>query len=194
MEQQFKFSLTEAEKDYLLLLVRRSILAGLKERGEKAESSGLPKLAPHPPSERLKEKFGAFVTLKINGGLRGCIGRVVGDLPLVETVSRMARSAAFEDPRFPPLSAGEFPRLEIEISILSPLTPCPDSDKIEVGRHGLLISKGGASGLLLPQVPVEWGWDRETFLAQCCRKAGLPSSAWKDQDARIFWFEAEVFD
>ena len=83
--------------------------------------------------------------------------------------------------------------MAIEISILSPLTPCPDPALVEVGRHGLLIRRGGHSGLLLPQVPVEWGWNRETFLDQTCVKAGLPPGTWKRPDASLYWFEAEVF-
>jgi hypothetical protein len=105
----------------------------------------------------------------------------------------MAGSAAFRDPRFPPLTEDEFRRVEYEISILSPIEPCPDPERIEVGRHGLIMSRGARSGLLLPQVPVEWHWDRETFLGQTCFKAGLPRDAWKDPDTAIFWFEAEVF-
>jgi len=105
----------------------------------------------------------------------------------------MARSAAFEDPRFPPLTRGEFQAVEYEISILSPLAPCPDPERVEVGRHGLIMSRDGRSGLLLPQVPVEWGWNRETFLAQTCVKAGLPKDAWKEPGTTILWFEAVVF-
>ena len=131
--------------------------------------------------------------MKIQGRLRGCIGHLVGGKPIYLTVAEMARAAAFEDPRFPALKLAEFDMLDIEISILSPLMPCPDSEQVEVGRHGLLIRKGGNSGLLLPQVATEWNWDRKTFLEQTCRKAGLPSTAWREPDSRLFWFEAEVF-
>jgi AmmeMemoRadiSam system protein A len=166
-------------------LVRLSIVSYLK--GERGWT------APEPPTETLQEEFGAFVTLKIQGRLRGCIGHLVGDKPIFMTVAEMARAAAFQDPRFPPLKLAEFDMLDIEISILSPLTPCPDSEQVEVGRHGLLIRKGGNSGLLLPQVATEWNWDRKTFLEHTCRKAGLPSNAWKEPGSQLFWFEAEVF-
>ncbi len=185
MAEDFRFTLTDQEKDYLKNLARTSIRMRLfPERDQ-----GL----PQPPTDRLRETYGAFVTLKKRGRLRGCIGHIVGDRPLWETVARMAQSAAFEDPRFPPVSAGEYDDLDLEISILSPLEQCPDPSLVLVGRHGLVIRKGGRSGLLLPQVPVEWGWDRETFLAHTCLKAGLDEAAWKDSDADLYWFQAEVF-
>ena len=180
----FHFSLTQEEKDYLKNLVRISIAARL---------AGREAVVPPPPTAKLREPFGAFVTLTIGGRLRGCIGHIVGDQPLVATISGMAEAAAFDDPRFPPLSKREFDVVDIEISILSPLTPCPDPELVEVGRHGLLMRRGGSSGLLLPQVPVEWRWDRETFLDQTCHKAGLPPGCWKDPGTDIYWFEAEVF-
>ncbi len=180
----FRFSLTPEEKTFLKDLVLYAITSRL--RGEKAR-------APEPPTQTLGARYGAFVTLKRNGRLRGCIGHIIGDSPLVETIFDMARAAAFDDPRFPELTASELDGLEIEISILSPLVPCPDPSEIEVGRHGLLIQQGLRQGLLLPQVPIEWGWDRETFLRQTCHKAGLAPDAWKDPASRIFWFEAEVF-
>jgi len=183
-DNSFHFTLTDEEKHYLKDLVRLSILRGLKKR--------VPEL-PAPPTERLRQPFGAFVTLKLQGRLRGCIGHIVGDAPLFETVASMAQAAAFDDPRFSRLELAEFERLEIEISILSPLERCPDPERIEIGRHGLLIRKDFHSGLLLPQVPVEWRWDQTTFLQQTCRKAGLPPNAWKDLDTELYWFEAEVF-
>lgn len=182
---QFSFSLTDGEKTYLKDLVAWSI-----ERRLAGESAGRP---PAPPTEKLAEELGAFVTLKLDGRLRGCIGHVIGDKPLYKTVADMAQQAAFGDPRFPSLTAEERPRLETEISILSPLTPCPDPALVEPGRHGLLVRQGPHSGLLLPQVATEWGWDRETFLAQTCHKAGLPPDAWRDEATQLFWFEAEVF-
>ncbi|WP_027184330.1 AmmeMemoRadiSam system protein A [Desulfovibrio inopinatus] len=184
MDTAFRFSLTEEEKECLKTLVRYSI-------SEKLSPTGTP--VPPPVSDKLQEKFGAFVTLKREGRLRGCIGHLVGDEPLYATVFEMARQAAFGDPRFPPLSAAEFDDLNIEISILGPITVCPDPKQIEIGRHGLIIRKGPYSGLLLPQVAVEWKWDQLTFLQQTCRKAGLPPEAWKDPDTQLFWFEAEVF-
>jgi len=186
--QGFVFSLTDQEKDYLHELVRLSILQGLKQQG-KGKTSELPK----PPTDTLRQSMGAFVTLKIDGNLRGCIGNVVGADPLWETIAAMAKSAAFEDPRFPPLSLQEFERLEVEISVLSPLEPCPDVERIEPGRHGLLVRKGPYSGLLLPQVATEHGWDRETFLRHTCGKAGLPASCWQDSQTQVYWFEAVIF-
>lgn len=185
MSQEFRFSLSQREKDALKDLVRLAIAQRLFPH----EHIELPPV----PNETLKGHFGAFVTLKTGGRLRGCIGHVIGDKALWDTVGEMAQAAAFEDPRFPPLTEHEFVSLELEISILSPLTPCPDPELVEVGRHGLLIHHAGRSGLLLPQVPLEWGWDRETFLDQTCHKAGLPGAAWRDPGAALFWFEAEVF-
>ncbi|WP_207264133.1 AmmeMemoRadiSam system protein A [Desulfovibrio sp. Huiquan2017] len=182
----FRFELTDGEKRYLKDLVVQSIASGL----------GLgdgPSAPPDPPTDKLREHLGAFVTLKLHDRLRGCIGNVRGSGELYRTVWEMARSAAFRDPRFPAVTEDEFHALEYEISILSPIEPCPDPELVEVGRHGLIMSRGMQSGLLLPQVPVEWQWNRETFLAQTCVKAGLPSNAWKDPDTTIFWFEAEVF-
>jgi AmmeMemoRadiSam system protein A len=144
-----------------------------------------------PPSEHLAEMRGAFTTLHSNGELRGCIGFVVPTHSLYRTVAETARAAAFDDPRFSPVTAEEAPSLEIEVSVLSPLRPIDPQD-IVVGRHGLVIAKGNHRGLLLPQVPVEWGWDRETFLSQTCQKAGLPPDAWR-QGAEIQAFTAEVF-
>ncbi|MDR3045358.1 MAG: AmmeMemoRadiSam system protein A [Desulfovibrio sp.] len=168
-------------------------LAGTDGGSDGPEGSGV----PVPPPGVLHRSLGAFVTFKKDGQLRGCIGSMVGDGPLYLTVARMARAAAFEDPRFPPVTAAEAPALELDISVLGPLTRCPDPSLVRVGRHGLLVRQGYHSGVLLPQVPVEWGWDRETFLAQTCRKAGLPPDAWRTawQDGRteLYWFEAEVF-
>ncbi|WP_300161337.1 AmmeMemoRadiSam system protein A [Solidesulfovibrio sp.] len=180
----FRFALTDQEKDYLKDLVRLRIAARLA--GRKAA-------LPEPPSDVLREPHGAFVTLTLRGRLRGCIGHIVGDAPLYETIAEMAEAAAFGDPRFPPLSRQEFDQLAVEISVLSPLTPCPDASQVTVGRHGLLVRRGGRSGLLLPQVPVEWGWDREAFLDQTCRKAGLEPGCWREPGTTLLWFEAEVF-
>ncbi len=183
--ERFHFSLSDAEKSYLKDLVRLSITSKLTGHG--------PDTPPPPPTELLRDELGAFVTLNRQGRLRGCIGNIVGQGPLFVTVWNMARAAAFEDPRFPPLSHAELDDLTIEISILGPVTPCQDLGEIEVGRHGLIMRRGLRQGLLLPQVPVEWGWDREQFLAQTCRKAGLPATAWRDPDTMIYWFEAEFF-
>ena len=133
----------------------------------------------------------AFVTLTKNGRLRGCIGYTEAVAPLFKVVQECAVAAATEDPRFPPVSPKELPSLRVEISVLTPLFPIRP-EEVEVGRHGLMVSQGRMRGLLLPQVPVEWGWDRETFLDQTCVKAGLPPSAWR-QGATLDAFTAEVF-
>ena len=190
MSEQFQLSVTREEADYLKDLARWSILQGLKRKAlpQEREVDG-----PPPAGSVLREELGAFVTLKINDRLRGCIGRLVGSGPLYMTVVRMAQAAAFEDHRFPPLSLDELGRVDIEISVMGPITPCPDPEAIEIGRHGLIVSKHGRQGLLLPQVPVEWGWDRDTFLRQTCAKAGMEAGCWQDPATDVYWFEAEVF-
>ena len=142
-------------------------------------------------SAHLKEPRGAFVTLHENHELRGCIGMVIARGPLDETVREMACAAAMEDPRFPAVTETELTSLQLEISVLSPMFEIAPEDVV-VGRHGLMISCGGRRGLLLPQVAPEWGWDRETFLAQTCRKAGLSQEQWK-HGATLEAFTAEVF-
>lgn len=145
--------------------------------------------APSPP--QLSEPRGVFTTLYLQGQLRGCVGYAVPIAPLFRAVAETARSAAFEDSRFLPVTEDEAPRLEISLSVLSRLFPIlPEA--VEVGRHGLVLSLGVRRGLLLPQVPVEHGWDRKTFLEQTCRKAGLPLDAWRT-GATIEAFTAEVF-
>jgi hypothetical protein len=185
----FRLSLSPEEQSYLKDLVRLALASQLTGRGP-----ATPPEPPHnPPMDLLRSELGAFVTLKRDGHLRGCIGNLVGHGPLYRTVWDMALAAAFQDPRFNPLTVAEMDGLGIEISIMGPLTPCPDPQLVEIGRHGLIMRRGGNQGLLLPQVPVEWGWDREQFLAQTCRKAGLPANAWREPDTEIFWFEAVVF-
>lgn len=135
---------------------------------------------------------GAFVTLHKRGDLRGCIGHIEADQPLGLTVARCAVAACSADPRFPSVTARELGEIDLELSLLGPLVSVVSPDEVEIGRHGLVIEKGGHRGLLLPQVATEWGWDRETFLAHTCQKAGLPHDAWK-QGAKLWKFEAEVF-
>lgn len=183
--ESFHLSLTPDEQQYLKDLVRLAITSQLSGRG--------PDSPPEPASDLPRTELGAFVTLKRNGHLRGCIGNLVGRGPLFQTVWNMALAAAFQDPRFNPLTAAEMDGLSIEISVLGPLEPCPDPQLVEIGRHGLIMRRGGNQGLLLPQVPVEWGWDREQFLAQTCRKAGLPANAWREPGTEIYWFQAVVF-
>src|SRR5208283_1106078 len=169
------------ERGLLLRLAHRSIEAALEGRG----------LDLSPPTKHLAEARCAFTTLHLNGHLRGCIGYVFPAEPLYRTVAETARAAAFEDPRFEPVSQFEAPELLIEISVLSPLQSIRP-DEVVVGKHGLLITSGQRRGLLLPQVPIEWGWDRETFLSQTCLKAGLSPNAWQ-QGAALQAFTAEVF-
>ncbi|UCF06791.1 MAG: AmmeMemoRadiSam system protein B [bacterium] len=176
--------LSEEDKTFLLRLARRVI---------EAECSGDSVAVETPPSPIMQEKRGGFVTLKKNGQLRGCIGYIEAVKPLVTTIEEMARAAAFRDWRFKPVTADEIDALEIEISILSPIQPIDDPSVIEVGRHGIIITRGTNRGLLLPQVATEWKWDREQFLEQTCAKAGLPADAWKREGTQIEIFSAEIF-
>ena len=168
----------------------REILLRLAHRAIDSSFDGS-KLDLHPPTPHLAEMRGAFTTLHRHGKLRGCIGYVIPTHSLYRTVAETAQAAAFEDPRFPPVTAEEAPELKVEISVLSPLQPIRP-EEVQVGVHGLVVTHGGRRGLLLPQVSVEWGWDRETFLAQTCLKAGLPPDAWQ-QGAELQAFTAEVF-
>jgi len=154
---------------------------------------GLPLPSREGETQRLSEKRGAFVTLKIKGQLRGCIGHTQPIKALSQTIIDMAQAAAFQDPRFPALSKKELPNLSIEISALTPFRQIQDVDKIKVGKHGLFIERGFNAGLLLPQVATEYGWDRQTFLEHTCQKAGLPKDAWKDSRTNIYVFSAEIF-
>lgn len=203
MEKEFKLELTAQEREYLLGVARLAVVKGLSGRFSEEE-------LPSPPSEVLNAELGAFVTLKKNGSLRGCIGRIVGDGPLFLTVARMAQAAAFNDHRFERVSLAEEDSLEYEISVLGPIEPCLEPEKIVIGKHGLIMRKGGRQGLLLPQVPLEWGWDRETFLRKTCGKAGLPADEWQNAWAtggpkgsidapydgsgtELYWFESAIF-
>lgn len=135
----------------------------------------------------------AFVTLRIGGMLRGCIGSLEAKTPLIETVRDRAISAAVEDPRFPPVSLDELPDLEIEVSVLSPLRRAADWREVELGKHGVIVEQEGRRGVFLPQVAEETGWDLETFLSHLCRdKAGLPADAWK-RGATLYLFTVQAF-
>ncbi len=157
----------------------------------KAKGKPIPEFKVDAPI--LKENRGAFVTIQKKGQLRGCIGYIEGRGPLYRTVEEMAEAAAFRDPRFMPVNEKELPELNIEISVLTPLKKITDINEIEVGKHGIYIIKKPFSGLLLPQVATEYGWDRQTFLEHTCNKAGLPSNAWKDKNTEIFIFSADIF-
>lgn len=182
--------LTEVEKKLLGMCAQLAIktqLAG--ETGKQA-----PALPPKLVKSTLAKSLGSFVTLKIRGRLRGCIGTMIGHEPLFRNVWRMARAAAFEDLRFPPLRPEEFERLDIHISVVGPLSPCPSIDQIEIGRHGLLLELDGSSGVFLPEVPVEQGWNKQMYLENLCIKAGLPSKSWRHERAHLYWYETFSFD
>lgn len=136
---------------------------------------------------------GAFVTLHLEGELRGCIGHFEGRSELRRSIRELARSSAFRDPRFPPLSLEEYPRISIEISILTPLKEIDGPEQFLPGRDGILIESGRASALFLPQVAPEQGWDRDTTLRHLCRKAGLAEESYRNPEMRFFTFQAEVF-
>ena len=182
------FSLTDLEKHALCELARWGILCGFA--GKRPDAS--PDI-PAPPHGTLREKLGSFVTLKCGGHLRGCIGTIIPQEELYRNVARMGFASAFQDHRFPSLRREELDDTEIEVSVLGPIMPCPDPEQIEVGRHGLLLRLGGRSGVFLPKVPVEQGWNRLDYLENLCRKAGLPGGSWKDPNAQLFWYEALVF-
>jgi AmmeMemoRadiSam system protein A len=150
-------------------------------------------LSVTPNGAGLKENAGAFVTLEKQGMLRGCIGHMAADRPLYLAVQEMAIQAATGDPRFSSVTRNELPEIEIEISVLSPFRRISDSSEIRIGEHGLVVSQGMHRGVLLPQVPVREGWDREKFLGYTCRKAGLPFESWKTGNLQIEIFSAEVF-
>ncbi len=143
-------------------------------------------------SENLRQKRGAFVCIRKGSDLRGCIGVIEPYAPLDETIKKMAVEAAFNDPRFCSLAEAELDEIDIEISVLTPMERISDPSAIEVGRHGLFIRRGNQSGLLLPQVPVEQGWDRTQFLEFTCRKAGLPKGAWKEPGVELYAFSADI--
>jgi hypothetical protein len=179
------FSLGSHEKSELLALARKSVEYAVTERKAYEPAA--------PASESLNQERGAFVTLKKSGELRGCIGYTSAMKPLYMTVRDTATLAALRDTRFQPVSAFELGQLEYEISVLSPLRRVRDIRDIKVGEHGLLMKNGNYEGLLLPQVPVEEKWDRQTFLQETCRKAGMAANCWKDENTDIFMFTAVVF-
>jgi AmmeMemoRadiSam system protein B/AmmeMemoRadiSam system protein A len=181
------FSLSDRDKNELLAIARKSVEQAVEQRKQYEPGA--------TASEALNQDRGAFVTLREAGQLRGCIGYTSATKPLYLTVRNTATLAALRDPRFPPVSASELPQLEYEISVLSPLRRVMDVQQIEVGRDGLVMKNGDNEGLLLPQVPVDQKpkWDRQKFLEETCRKAGMSSTCWKDPDTDIFKFTAVVF-
>jgi AmmeMemoRadiSam system protein A len=179
-------NLNDKEKEILHRIARSSLEASVR-------NVSIDSIDEEDLSESLKEKRGAFVTLKERGRLRGCIGNIFANSALYITVEKMARAAALDDPRFFPVKEKELSDIEIEISALTPFEKIESIDQIEVGKHGLYLKRGWTSGLLLPQVPGEYGWDLNTFLEHTCLKANLPKDAWKDPDTEIYIFSAEVF-
>jgi len=174
------------EREALLALARTAIGTYLREHRELVRGRDFAPIA--------SEERGAFVSLHTpEGELRGCIGSILPAGPLDATVAQMAVCAAVEDPRFPPVEPGELDGLRIEISALTVPERVWDVEAIEIGRHGLIVSRGRNKGLLLPQVAPEWGWDRIQLLEHTCRKAGLPANAWQEPGTTIEWFEAEVW-
>jgi AmmeMemoRadiSam system protein A len=180
-------TLSAADRHLLIEHARAAVLTkiggGRKGRGDAA--------APEPPA--LAGPGAAFVTLHVGGELRGCIGTSERGRSLWRVVGDMAAAAATRDPRFPPIEVTDLQAMTVEISVLSPDIVIHRPEEIEIGRHGLDVRRDGARGLLLPQVALEHGFDRERFLAATCRKAGLPADAWHDGTTEIRVFEAEVF-
>lgn len=184
-ETDGRFALDDREKATLLSLARQTIADSLAGRPEKVVDTT--RLTPS-----LKAKCGAFVTLNIHGRLRGCIGNLVGRRPLYATIQAMALAAAFEDPRFTPVTESELNDIDIEISVLSPLKRIHSADELQLGRHGIFMVNDGRSGTFLPQVAEETGWTREEFLGHCSRdKAGLGWDGWRNAD--LYVYEADVF-
>jgi AmmeMemoRadiSam system protein A len=175
--------LSQDDREALLATAREALVASVE---------GAPEPAPRGATPRLLAPGAAFVTVRVNGDLRGCIGTTRFERPLREVVGELAVAASSTDRRFDPIRADELDALSISVSVLTPLEPA-DLDAIEIGRHGLVVRWRGHSGLLLPQVASERGWDAATFLAETSRKAGLPGDAWKQGGAQVFWFEAECF-
>lgn len=175
--------LSQDEKRELLAVARDAITSALK---------GEPYTPQTPSTEALAQPAGAFVTLRCDHELRGCIGYIESEKPLIQVVAEVAQKAAFEDPRFAPLTPEEFEQVTVEVSVLSPLRRVHSAEEIEVGVHGIVVALGLRRGLLLPQVAVEHHLDREAFLEAALRKAGLPSSFRHAPDLEIYVFEAEV--
>jgi AmmeMemoRadiSam system protein B/AmmeMemoRadiSam system protein A len=178
--------LTKTEQEELLRIARTTLDSTIR-KGKVPEFPAL--------TERLKEYRGVFVTLKEHGDLRGCIGYIEGIKPLNEAVRDMAIAASTEDYRFPPVDAKELKDIDIEVTVLTPMQRCPDPAKsIVLGKHGIVVKKGGRQGVFLPQVATETGWDVDTYLSQCSsQKAGLAPDAWKKGDCEVYTFCGQVF-
>jgi AmmeMemoRadiSam system protein A len=184
ISRERKMELTSDEKELLLNAAKQSILSVFGE-AEKPEID-------YKAYPILKDKYGAFVTLKIDNELRGCIGYLVAIGPLFETVCEAAMSSAFNDPRFRQLSREEFDKIKVEISVLSPFKPINSYDEIEIGKHGLLLDEGGRA-VLLPQVATENNYNRDQFLTALCHKAGLYGDYWQEKMLKLKVFTADIF-
>ncbi len=184
-----KLSLSREEKKLCIEIARNEIE---KHLGINKTLVAEHELYPYPIFH--KQEYGSFVTLHIHDKLRGCIGYIQPIAPLKEQLRMCARAAAFEDPRFYPLTKEEYPEISIEISLLSPIEEVKNLDEIVVGRDGLIVQHSIFQGLLLPQVATENNWTKEEFLSHTCLKAGLPSDCWKRNDVIIKKFSAYVFD
>lgn len=190
------FELTDEEGSYLVKLARKAIETYLRT----GKTIAAPKNAP----AKLTEKCGVFVTLNsVSSGkkeLRGCIGFPRPAMPLVKATTDSAISAAVNDPRFPQVEVNELDSIVVEISVLTPpelinaKTPDDYPKLIRIGKDGLIVERGWSSGLLLPQVPVEWDWNEEEFLSHCCLKAGLPPDSWLVPGTKIYRFQAIIFE
>ena len=183
--QPATFEFTREEKIMMLKIARETIEKYVRDRR-------IPQDDPSVYPDKLKLHAGAFVTLKTDGTLRGCIGRFTANIPLYQLIRELAVASSTEDSRFEPVVAGETDHLEIEISVLSPMRKISSPDEIIPGKHGIYIKKGNASGTFLPQVAVETGWNVEEFLGHCARdKAGIGWNGWKE--AELYIYEACVF-
>jgi AmmeMemoRadiSam system protein A len=176
----------KAKERIILLEIARRAIEGYVRTGK------TPGVEPRE-EKALNVRSGCFVTIKQGGQLRGCIGNFQSEHPLFQDVAQMAVASATKDPRFYPIKMEDLNNFTLEISVLSPLTKIENFEEIEVGKHGIYLEKGYYRGVLLPQVAVEHGWDRETFLRQTCLKAGLPGDSWKAEDAEIYIFSAQIF-
>jgi AmmeMemoRadiSam system protein A len=178
--------LNHTQKKELINIARKTLNQYIK-KGETYQ--------PEVDDLELKKDMGAFVTLRKNGNLRGCIGNIIAKSPLYIGVRDMAIAASTQDPRFPPVDESELDSINLEISVLSPLEKIDNPDKIILGKHGVLVRKGLRSGVFLPQVADETGWNKEEFMNNLCvHKAGLEPTCWKTGDCDIFIFSAEVFE
>lgn len=173
------------EKKQLLAYAHFSIESGFNPNLKPPNSNDI--------SEILEANLGAFVTIKIENKLRGCIGYIQSDDELSKTIMNAAFQAAFNDPRFTPLTETEFPKIKLEISVLSETFPLKNYDEIVLGKHGLILEEAGHKGLLLPQVPIEHRMSKENFLSALCNKAGFNKNYWQEKQLMLKGFTANVF-